>query len=150
MAYFLRAFCTSGGATTLREVFQWSADQGVELQAPTVDLDTPDWQEAEITYAAERQPFIAERTTGEPLRAEVEEFIEFLEDAEDSPEKDKVSDHMRRSQVVVAVQLLGDIDEDGYTAATMFLQYFVDHSSGLIQADGEGFYEGGRLIIELE
>jgi hypothetical protein len=50
----------------------------------------------------------------------------------------------------VAAQLLGDIDDDGYTAAGVFLSYFVDHCGGLIQADGEGFYERERLLVELD
>ena len=59
-------------------------------------------------------------------------------------------DHLQQSKAVVAAQLLGDIDDDAYTAAGTFLAYFVEHCGGLIQADGEGFYEGDRLIVELE
>jgi hypothetical protein len=84
------------------------------------------------------------------MQEELEEFVEFLEDLADSPEKQKVLDHLEQSKAVVAVQLLGDVDEAGYTAAGTFLTYFVDHVGGLIQADGEGFYDGDRLVVELE
>ncbi len=43
-----------------------------------------------------------------------------------------------------------DIDDDGYDALGNLLAYFVENNGGMIQADGEGFYEGDRLIVELE
>jgi hypothetical protein len=42
-----------------------------------------------------------------------------------------------------------DVDDDGYAAAAVFVRYFVEHRSGLVQAESEGFYEGDRLIAEL-
>jgi hypothetical protein len=150
MGYYLRVFCTSEKLPALRDVFGWSASEGIELQAPSADLDARDWDQAEIIYKADKQPFVAERNTDELLREEVEEFIEFLEDVDDSPERDRVINHLRQSRAVVATQLLGDIDDDGYTAVGTFLSFFADHAGGLIQADGEGFYEGDRLIVELQ
>ena len=52
--------------------------------------------------------------------------------------------------MVVGAQLLGDIDDDGYTAAGVFLRFFVQHSGAMIQADGEGFYESDRLLVQVE
>lgn len=131
-------------------MFEWADGRGVHLEAPSADLDAPGWEQAEIVYKSDRQPFVAELNTGELLREELEEFFEFLEDVADSPEKQKVLDHLEQSKAVVAAQLLGDVDDDGYTAAGTFLTYFVEHAGGLIQADGEGFYEGDRLIVEVE
>jgi len=31
-----------------------------------------------------------------------------------------------------------------------FPDYFVQHNGGMIQADGEGFYEGNKVIVALE
>jgi len=42
-----------------------------------------------------------------------------------------------------------DIDEDGYTALGHVLTYFVNNNAAIIQADGEGFYEGEKVIVEL-
>lgn len=150
MAYYLRAFCTSDDIPALRVVFDWAAGQGVQLEAPAADLDAQRWEQAEVIYKPDRQPFIAERNTGDLLREEVEEFAEFLEEADNSPEKQAVLDHLERSKAVVAAQLLGDIDDDGYNAVGAFLTYYVERCGGLIQADGEGFYEGERLIVELD
>jgi hypothetical protein len=150
MGYYLRAFCTSDKTSPLRAVFEWAKHRGVHLEAPSADLDAPGWKHAEVVYKSDRQPFVAEVNTGDLLQEELEEFVDFLEDVADSPEKQEVLDHLEQSKAVVAVQLLGDVDEAGYTAAGTFLTYFVDHVGGLIQADGEGFYDGDRLVVELE
>ena len=150
MAFYLRAFCTSDEIPPLRAVFEWAEGRGVRLKAPAADLDAQGWTQAEVIYQPDRQPFIAERNTGDLLGEEVEEFAELLEDTDDSPEKQRVLDHLERCEAVVAVQLLGDIDDAGYTAAQTFLTYYVEHCGGVIQADGEGFYEGDRLIVELD
>ena len=113
-------------------------------------MDATGWEQAEVVYNPERSPIVAETNTGELLRDEVEEFIEFLEDVDESPEKQKVLDHLEQSKAVVAAQLLGDVDDEGYTAAGTFLTYFIEHCGGLLQADGEGFYEGDKLIVEVE
>lgn len=150
MGYYLRAFCTFDEAPPLRSVFDWAEGQGVSLQAPSADLDARGWDQAEVVYKPDRQPFVAEANTGELLREEVEEFVEFLEDVDETPEKQRVLDHLQQSKAVVAAQLLGDIDDDGHTAVATFLTYFVQHNGGLVQADGEGFYEGDRLVVELD
>jgi hypothetical protein len=58
VSYFLRVFCTSAGLPPLAEIFEWTARQGVRLDAPSADLDRRDWQHAEIVYEPERAPFV--------------------------------------------------------------------------------------------
>jgi hypothetical protein len=50
----------------------------------------------------------------------------------------------------VCCQLLSDIDDDGFEANGQLLDYFVDKHEGIIQADGEGFYDGRNLAVELK
>jgi hypothetical protein len=150
VGYYVRAFCTSSDVPPLRAVFDWAEGRGVSLQAPSADLDARGWEQAEVVYKPDRQPFVVDANTGELLREEVVEFVEFLEDADESPEKQNVLDHLEQSKAVVAAQLLGDIDDDGYTAVRTFLAFYVEHRGGLIQADHEGFYEGDRLIVGLD
>jgi hypothetical protein len=42
-----------------------------------------------------------------------------------------------------------DMDDAGWDANGQILTYFLDHCGALIQADGEGFYEGSKLILEM-
>lgn len=156
MGYYVRAFCTSGDLPPLRTILESAKQQGmsVELETEHVapDLDSPDWREAELRYKPGNQPIPVDviRSRDELLSDEIEEFVEFLEDAPDSAAKDKVLQHLRETKAIVATQLLGDVDDDGYAAAGTFLNYFVEHCGGMIQADAEGFYEGDELIVELE
>jgi hypothetical protein len=149
MAYFLRAFCTSPDLPELRDVLDWAESQGIDLSIAAPDLDVRDWHQIEVVYKSERQPFVVEADTGEMVEEEVEEFIELLDEAEDSPAKEMVAAHLQNTRTVVAAQLLADVDDDGYAAVGVFLQYFVERYGGLIQADGEGFYEGDQLIVDM-
>ncbi len=71
----------------------------------------------------------------------------------DAPGKARVIEHLKNTKFIIACQLpvlnMGD-DETGYQANDAFLRYFEQHSGGLIQADGEGFYSGQELVLEME
>jgi hypothetical protein len=155
VAYFLRAFCTARRLPPLDEVLDWVAsERGVVLNRPERS-DSGTWEHAAIAYRQDRLPLLAEINVvgdGKRLaREEVEEFVDALADAPQSPEKERVISHLRATQAVVAVQLpTSDADDDGYGAAHAFLAFFAETCGGLIQADGEGFYESGELILELD
>jgi hypothetical protein len=156
VAYYLRAFCTSEELPPLRRVFEWAANAGAKLEVDDDrgQLDDENWRRAGIRYKADKQPLVVEVSRSssgdELLSEEVEEFVEFLEEVDDSPEKQKVLEHLRDSRAAVVVQLLEEIDDDGYDAVGAFLGFFVEHCGAMIQADGEGFYERNRLLVELE
>jgi hypothetical protein len=149
VSYYLRAFCASDDIPPLRAVFEWAEARGVKLEAPSANLDAPGWKQAEIACGLDGQTFIAEADAGDLLREEVAEFVEFLEDVEESPERQALLDHLKRAKAVVAAQLPRDIDDNGYAAVQTFLTYFVKHRGALVQADGEGFYKSNLLIVEL-
>jgi hypothetical protein len=159
VSYYVRAFCTSTEVPSLRTVLEWARGQGCTLEvAPegaAIDIDSADWDEVPILYKAGRTPFLSSisRDDGTPdrlFREEVREFEESLEDVDDSPAKRRVLGHLRQSRYVVANQLpAADIDEDGYRASAVLLEYFVHHAGGMAQADGEGFYDGETLLVEL-
>jgi hypothetical protein len=149
MGYFLRTFCTSDELPPLQTVLVWAEAHGVSLET-TSAADGRDWEQVEVSYSPDAAPFIIEANTGDLLTDEVAEFVDFLEDVDDSPEKQKVLDHLHRSKAVVAAQLLGDVPDDGFDPVGTFLAYFVENCGVMIQADGAGFYEGERLIVELE
>jgi hypothetical protein len=60
-------------------------------------------------------------------------------------------EHLAATAFVIACQLpSSDIEDDGYNVNGHFLTFFVEHCGGMIQADGEGFYEGDKLILLLK
>jgi hypothetical protein len=83
VTYSLRLFCTSDDTPPLQAVFDWAKGQGVNIQASSADIDDRAWNEAEVLYKPERQPFV-EASTGDLMREGNEEFVELLEDEDQS------------------------------------------------------------------
>jgi hypothetical protein len=84
------------------------------------------------------------------MKEEIGEFLEFIGRPGLSFKKRKVIEHLKKTRYIIACQLpTSDIDDDGYDANGDFLTYFVENCGGIIQADGEGFYEGSKLIVKL-
>jgi len=52
----------------LRAVLEWAAGQGVHLEASVGNLDEHEWQQAEIVYKREKQPFVVEASTDELVK----------------------------------------------------------------------------------
>ena len=119
-------------------------------------LDDGDWGQVGIVYKEHKAPILLEvnRDDGDDeslMREEVEEFIERLEDAPNNKIRRRVEKHLRNTRFIVAAQLpTFDIDEDGYAALRHVLTYFVANNGAMIQADGEGFYDGEKVIVEFD
>jgi hypothetical protein len=155
MGYYVRAFCTSRTVPTLTEV-----ENALRRTLPAVRFDTDDardsadWRNAELYYSEARGPIVLEVNVNHGpdslVLAERQEFIEEVSNLDDSEAKARVVDHLRSVNYVVLCQLLGDIDESGFEANGELLDFFVENYGGLIQADGEGFYEGTDLVVELK
>ncbi len=83
---------------------------------------------------------------------ERDELIELVEGGDDAPTRGRVVSTLRIARAIVAVQVLfgdGDTDEtlDRLVPLWTWLQA---NRRGLIQADGEGYYDGPKLILSLE
>jgi len=160
MPYYVRAFCTATRPPTINAVMQCLRQRGLDCTAQVDDrseLDSPAWQQFELIYKPANGPIVVEcnRDDGEDslAKAECQEFIEEVADLEDSPEKVKVVEHLRKTRFIVSCQLLSDCDDDGYEANGQFLDYFVDKFGAMVQADGEGFYERmdtGVMLLSLK
>jgi hypothetical protein len=162
MAYYLRAFCTSDQVPTLAAVLNWVKERGVTLTVNPADIpdggDTTEWgmTPSRFYYAEGKEPFLVElnrRDSDDSIAAqEINEFLGMLEEVKKTPRKrNDVMKHLRDSKFVVACQVpTADIDDAGFHAIDVFLAYFLVHSGGMVQADGQGFYDMGKLIVELE
>lgn len=119
-------------------------------------LDDNKWEQVDIAYKDHKVPISLEvsRDDGDDpslLREEIEEFMEALEEVRNSRNRRRVEEHLRGTRFIVAARVpTFDIDEDGYTALGLVLNYFVDNNGGIIQADGEDFYKGRKVIVKLD
>jgi len=162
MGYYVRAFCTASMAPPLGVVLNALTARGIAIAAdavPPEDLRASDWEEATLGFGPNRRSFVVtcdrETSPGHTLvREEVQQFIEFLQDGPPSPERKRVVDHLRATRFIIACRFpaaaAADDDEGGCAAGRGFLSYFVAHCGGLVQADGEGFYEGDRIVLAVE
>lgn len=156
MSYYVRAFCIGPRVPSLADVLMvFQSDDEIDLQITIEDeleIESPDWTNCELTFDQKRQPIVIEcnRDDGSEslCRIESAEFIEDLEGLDESPSRDSVIEHLRKSRFIVACELPDDITDAGYAVTSRFLNYFVERSGGLIQADDEGFYQDGSLIVE--
>jgi hypothetical protein len=161
MGYYIRAFCTAKKPPTVRSVLQALTSSGVRLTVEddydnSGTLDSPDWRQFAFEYKPGKRGIQVQCNrldgSGDGLAAaEIEEFIELIGPPERSKQRRKVVEHLESTQFIIACQLPStDIDDDGFNANGEFLNYFVTHCGGMIQADGEGFYDGHDLIVPLK
>lgn len=160
MSYLVRAFCSAERPPTVRTVLDSLRSKGVGLSVgPEWDnpetLDTPEWEGFDLIYAQGKLGIMVEcgRVDDEEDDLAVEEIAEFIDligPADGSADKQRVLNHLQATHFIVSCRLLGDIDEDGFQANGDFLNYFVEKCGGMIQADGEGFYDGPNVIVPLE
>lgn len=153
MPYYVRAFCKSDKVPMIDEL-----EKSLQLEYPQVRINTEDsressWSNAEFFYKDGKEPVIIEcniNDSTESLAAEeCKEFIEEISNPGLSISKRNVINHLKNTKYIISCQLLNDIDDDGYHLNGELLKYFVSNHQGLIQADGEGFYKGQNLIIDL-
>ena len=117
------------------------------------DRNSVNWSQAEFFYKEGKGPIVVEmnyNTGNESLAAvESQEFIDDIGSPGLSMSKRRVIKRLRKTRFILSCQLLSDIDDDGYRYNGELLDYFVKNHDGLIQADGEGFYEGHKLIVDM-
>jgi hypothetical protein len=160
MGYYVRAFCISDNVPAISVIFEWLEQRGRHLELDkemiAADEKSNKWEQVAVVYKKGKLPILAEcnRGDGSPdclMREEIGEFLEFVGSPGLSLARRKVINHLKKTKYIIACQLpTSDIDDDGYDANWDFLTYFVENCSGIIQADGEGFYEGNKLIVELK
>jgi len=113
-----------------------------------------DGEETEVTITYQGRPIghVTLNVPGDGLfEEERDELIEFAEEGNEA-QKRRVIDTLRVAREIVAVRVLfgnGDTDWtlDRLSPLWTWLQ---SNRRGLVQADGEGYYDGHDLILRLE
>lgn len=161
MGDYLRVFCTKEEYPTINEILKWTKLKGYYLRVDKnyndVNIDSRNWDEVAIIGEDGQRAFIAEinRDNNDKdslMKSEVNEFLQILKEVEDCPAEElaKVIKHLNKTKYIVAIQVASDyVEEEGDTSVSVFLKYFVDNCGGMVQEDGEGFFEGDKLIVEI-
>lgn len=153
MGYYVRAFCRSDSVPALADV-----EGALRRTLPMVRFETEDppdsaqWRIAQLHYSESKSPIVVEVNYEDGpdclFTAERQELMDELSELCNFDAIARITEHLRGVRYIVCCQLLSDIDEEGYEANGQLLDYFVENHDAVIQADGEGFYEGGDLTVE--
>jgi hypothetical protein len=157
MGYYVRAFCASEVVPTPRALLEYVKKKGISLglEGDGIDIYDASWEQLAWIYKDGKLPILMEcnRDTAEDglFRKEIDEFLDFIGKPGLSLAKRRVMGHLKESKYIIACQLpTSDIDDDGYDANGTLLTYFVQNHSAIIQADGEGFYDGNKVVVALD
>jgi len=164
MGNYIRAFCVGEEVPSVTKLVQWLATKDVAVKMQDGDpmkMQSRGWEQVSLIYKEGKLPIIARCTRtdekgngsasgADSARDELKQFIEQIGAVGKNKTKKRVVDHLKATRFIVALRLpKGDMDDAGWDANGQILTYFLDHCGALIQADGEGFYEGSKLILEM-
>ena len=149
MGYYIRYIVSDDRPVSLQDIRIAFAEAGSGYEV--------DGEESEATIVYDSRPIghVTLNVPGDGLfDEERDELIEFAQDSSDTNAQTRVVNTLREAQGIVAVQVLFG-DGDGDTDQTLdrlapLWTWLQANRRGLIQADGEGYYDGQELILPLE
>ena len=158
MGQYLRAFCTATVAPPLHSVLGSLADAGLGWMADArgEELRSREWDQVKLRHPdSGRRLLITCDCDDDPsgqdfVREQIEEFIEFVQGAASSPGRKRVLHHLRSTKFIVACEIAAGGDPTSAAVGRAVLSYFVRECGGLVQIDGEGFFDGDRLLLPAE
>lgn len=138
-------------------------EQGVSLReleaalkqtdvAYLIERDEDSDDEGVLTYKGEVYGQIEVNRSGEGIfDGEIEELREFVEEVE-GEKKSEVLSVLGEAKAIVAVRVLwqGRESEETLEKIDPLWQWLLAHRKGLMQAEGEGYYDASGLILEVE
>jgi hypothetical protein len=151
VAYYFRTFCRFS-VPPRKRVLEWAAERSLALSVSKDDASPGrDWSYMEIVYLPARLPVLVEASGVEDnlLMDEVGEFLELVEAAPPSSARQRVVELLRSVTAVIAVTLPNDRDDETLKVASEFVDFVGQECNGFVQIDGEGFFEGGELVLEI-
>ena len=157
MGYYTRVFCRSQVKPSINDLLENLNLSGYPIER-NLDLENEkavEWTKFELNYDSERVPLLVEiNEVGKLDSLAEEEIAEFLEWIGKPKffefKKKKVIQHLNQTKYIVCIQLpTSDIVDKGYEVNGTLMAYLERNFSGMIQADGEGFYYNNRLWLEL-
>ena len=107
---------------------------------------------ATIAYGGALLAHVEINTPGDGLfDEEREELIDFAREAPESAGKMRVLNTLECATTIVCAQILYGTGDTETTLARLdpLWEWLFDNRAGLLQADGEGYYDRGQLLLEV-
>src|SRR2546426_3927751 len=147
MGYFMRYVVTDPNETTL-DLIGTALKQASSLYS----IQRSEGECGQLRFGNDVYGIIEINHFGERLfTSEVEELIEEVEEAE-SESKESVLGTLKSANYIIAVQVLWGPrkTEETHGKLDPLWNWLLANRRGLVQADGEGYYEGRKLILKIE
>lgn len=158
MSDLIQIFCSEEPPPTLKQVMEFLSEEGFDIkfeegeeEDEEQDQEDPSWTEARLIYDDEQEALVLECWRSEEsdefdeLR---DELIATVEDMEETGAK-KVLRRLKKAQFVIQI-LPCDSDEEGESVVNALTAFFAAEFGGLVHVEGDGFYEGDDLLLEME
>jgi len=157
--FFTRVFCLRKEPPPLSLLIEYLKARGATpIIPPEVTdklLNSWNWVGMEIGYAKDKTPILVTcvRKGGaqnDIFKQDIENLLNFVE-AHREIDNWRVADQLRGCRFYIANVLdKNDVTEEGYDFNGWILQFFQENCDGMVQIDGQGYYdENGELIFEL-
>ena len=148
MGYYMRFIVSDERPIALDDIRTAFVAAGIEYEVDGED------NEATIAYQGEAIGQVTLNVPGDGLfDEERDELVEFAQDGDESTKgRGRVIDTLRAARAIVAVQVLSGEEDPDRTPERLhpLWTWLQANRRGLLQADGEGYYDGERLILALE
>jgi len=157
--FFTRVFCLRKEPPPIGLLLEFLKARGATPILPSEVneklLNSWNWVGVEIGYHKDKKPILLTciRKGGaqdEVFQQDIGGFLHFVE-AHREIDNWRVADQLHACRFYVATILdKNDITDEGYDFNGWVLQFFQENCDGMVQIDGQGFYnEEGELIFEL-
>jgi len=165
----IRVFCIASTLPSLRDClgFAAGAGEGVILaididDIAAVDADSSSWSAVRLLYREDASPLAVTVTrdadTAPDFRRTLQHFLAVLDGNTDA-QASTVRAHLAATRAIVTVALPAlpvdpdqtdetyETNEDALESVAWFTRIFVEQYGGLLQADGDGFYDRDNDLI---
>jgi hypothetical protein len=117
-----------------------------------IERDEDSDSEGALTYEGDVYGQLEVSRAGDGIfNEEIEELKEFVEESE-GEKKSEVTHILSQAKAIVAIRVLwqGRESEETLEKVGPLWQWLFANRTGLLQADGEGYYDASGLILEVE
>jgi hypothetical protein len=148
MGYYMRFFDTSEEPLTTEQI-----QEALKEEDPSYRLEAPESAKIPQADLYRGDDLFAEIEINQPGEAlfedEIKEMIEFLEEAKGTSRK-RVEETLQNAKRIVSIRVLSQGKESDETIAGIepLWKWLFLTRKGLLQADGEGYYDQNGLIHE--
>ncbi len=162
MGYYIRVLSPMESAPTLREICDCLSNNklkfSINYSNNSKELNNKKWKQILFQYDPKNIPIILDRDviseSKNIVTDEINEFLDKINELGFSLNKGKIKKMLQVTKQIFALQIpTTDItgnNWEGWKLTDAIVKYLVENTNGFVQADGEGFYIGKKLVLKLE